>query len=105
MIEAKMFRQNGLWCGFSFQGHAGAAEAGSDIVCAAVSAVAQFVIATLHETERLPAKTVLQEGDIQFLLQQPQQSVAQSVLQTLGVYLEQLASQYPVYLKIQVVEV
>ena len=37
MISAVLFREDGRFTGFRAGGHSGYAEAGSDIVCAAVS--------------------------------------------------------------------
>ena len=41
MIEARICKQSGEYFSFSVSGHAGYAEAGRDIVCAAVSALTQ----------------------------------------------------------------
>jgi uncharacterized protein YsxB (DUF464 family) len=41
MITAKLFQNNeGVNCGFEIEGHSGYSEEGSDIICAAVSALA-----------------------------------------------------------------
>ena len=39
MIRATIFRKNGSYTGFSSEGHAGYADEGCDIICAAVSAL------------------------------------------------------------------
>ncbi|MCD7743878.1 MAG: ribosomal-processing cysteine protease Prp [Lachnospiraceae bacterium] len=40
MIHMTVWKKGGQYSGFSFEGHAGYAEEGSDVVCAAVSALA-----------------------------------------------------------------
>ena len=42
MIQAKILRRNGRTAGFSVSGHAGYADSGKDIVCAAVSSAVQL---------------------------------------------------------------
>ncbi|MCD8120237.1 MAG: ribosomal-processing cysteine protease Prp [Lachnospiraceae bacterium] len=59
MIRVVFYRNsNGTWKGFSVKGHAGYAEAGKDIVCAAVSAL---VINTLNSLEAFTDDSVLTE--------------------------------------------
>ncbi|HON33386.1 MAG TPA: ribosomal-processing cysteine protease Prp [Synergistales bacterium] len=41
MTEIKSFRRKGTLCGLEIAGHTGYAESGSDIVCAALSTLAQ----------------------------------------------------------------
>ncbi len=50
MIEVKICKHKGYYRSLSFKGHAGYAEAGSDIVCAAVS---MLVINTANAVEGL----------------------------------------------------
>lgn len=50
MIKARIYRDNqGNISGFEISGHAGYAESGSDIICAAVSAVAYTAIGYFSE--------------------------------------------------------
>ncbi|MDO5033616.1 MAG: ribosomal-processing cysteine protease Prp [Eubacteriales bacterium] len=50
MIQASFFYdQAGVLRAFDFSGHAGFADRGFDIVCAAVSAIGQTVIGTMEE--------------------------------------------------------
>ncbi len=49
MIKATIFKRNGSSCGFHIKGHSGYAESGSDIICSAVSAVAQTTLLGLLE--------------------------------------------------------
>ncbi|MBE5921538.1 MAG: ribosomal-processing cysteine protease Prp [Lachnospiraceae bacterium] len=55
MIQVTFYKnQTGEWKGFSIKGHAGYAEYGKDIVCAAVSALA---LNTLNSIEALTEDT------------------------------------------------
>ena len=49
MIKAVFFKENGCLSGFSVSGHAGFAESGSDVVCAAVSSAAELVCNTITD--------------------------------------------------------
>lgn len=50
VIEIRKNKQNGCYTGFSCKGHAGFANAGKDVVCAAISVL---VINTLNALEEL----------------------------------------------------
>lgn len=54
MIQAKFYKKNGEFTGFSISGHAGYARAGKDIVCSAVSSVVQFAVNLLDEFDCKP---------------------------------------------------
>lgn len=49
MIRAGFFRSGEMLTGFEIKGHAGFAENGSDVVCAAVSSAVQLIINLLDE--------------------------------------------------------
>lgn len=50
MTKALFFRDDtGAFAGFSVKGHSGLSSEGSDILCAAISSMAQLVINTLTE--------------------------------------------------------
>ncbi len=48
MTKITFFRSGGVFYGFEEQGHAGYAEAGDDIVCAAISSMTMFLINTIE---------------------------------------------------------
>ncbi len=65
MIKATFFKDSdGGYRGFSLSGHAGYAEAGSDIVCAAVSMLAINTVNSieLFTTDRIIANTDNEKG-------------------------------------------
>ena len=53
MIRIVMLRRNGATLGFECSGHAGYAEAGSDIVCSAVSALTAATANGLTEAAKI----------------------------------------------------
>ena len=48
MTKIVFFRSGGVFYGFEEQGHAGFADAGSDILCAAISSMTMFLINTVE---------------------------------------------------------
>ena len=48
MTKIVFFRSGGVFYGFEEQGHAGFADAGSDVLCAAVSSMTMFLINTIE---------------------------------------------------------
>ena len=48
MTKIVFFRSGGVFYGFEEQGHAGYAEAGDDILCAAISSMTMLVINTIE---------------------------------------------------------
>ena len=48
MTKIVFFRSGGVFYGFEEQGHAGFADAGSDVLCAAISSMTMFLINTIE---------------------------------------------------------
>ena len=87
--------------GFSVSGHSGYAEAGSDIVCAAVSAAVAMAEATVNDICGARAKVRVKEEDARITLTLPascdEEDTVQAVLAGLMLYLSNLQDQYPDY--------
>ena len=85
--------------GFSISGHSGYAEAGQDIVCAAVSAVVTMAEATINDVCGGKAKVRVKEEDARISLTLPatceEEEAIQAVLTGLMVYLCNLRDDYP----------
>lgn len=65
MITVTLYRlPSGFIRRFEASGHAGQNEAGSDIICAAVSAIAQTVIGSLEDLAKLKVTYRLDDGFI-----------------------------------------
>jgi len=63
MIRCEFFMGEARINGFSVSGHSGYAEAGSDIVCAAVSAVVTMAEATINDVCGAKAKVRVKEQE------------------------------------------
>ena len=63
MIRAEFYESDGLMSGFTFSGHAGYAESGSDVVCAAVSSAVQLTANLLEDFDFSPDVNVGNTGD------------------------------------------
>ena len=87
--------------GFDSQGHSGYAEAGEDIVCAAITSAIRLVDATINDVLGLAASVKVKENEALISLRLPgglgptAESTCQAVLTGLMVYLAQLHDEYP----------
>ena len=87
--------------GFDSRGHSGYAEAGSDIVCAAVTSAIRLVEATVNAVLGLAASVKVRAQDASISLRLPggldptAESTCQSLLTGLMVYFAQLHDEYP----------
>ncbi len=90
--------------GFSISGHSGYAEAGADIVCAAISAVTAMVEATVNEVCGAKAKVRVKETDARITLTLPtvcdEEESVQAVLAGMMLYLCNLRDEYPENLEV-----
>ena len=87
--------------GFVVEGHSGYAEEGSDIVCAAISAAVGLTECTINEVMGLNAVVKAKEKSARISLNLPpalneeSESLCQTVLTGLMVYLRSLGEEYP----------
>ena len=87
--------------GFEARGHSGYAEAGEDIVCAAVTSAVRLVEATVNDVLGLAASVKVREQDASISLHLPgglsptAESTCQSLLTGLMVYFSALHDEYP----------
>ena len=87
--------------GFDSQGHSGYAEAGEDIVCAAITSAIRLVDATINDVMGLAASVKVREGETLISLRLPgglaptAESTCQALLTGLMVYFAQLHDEYP----------
>ncbi|HIT32508.1 MAG TPA: ribosomal-processing cysteine protease Prp [Candidatus Enterenecus stercoripullorum] len=93
--------------GFTVEGHSGYAQAGNDIVCAAISAAVGLVECTVNEVLGLaaPVKMRQQEGFLSLKLPgglgNTNEVTCQTLLTGLMVYLESLSEEYPEHLAVR----
>ena len=85
-------------------GHSGYAEAGTDIVCAAISAAVGLAEVTINDVCGAKAKVRVKEQDARVTLMLPasceEEDTIQAVLAGLMVYLVDLREQYPDYIEV-----
>ena len=87
--------------GFDSHGHSGYAEAGSDIVCASITAVITLVEATVNDVMGLAAAVKISEKNAKISFRLPgglsptAESTCQTLLAGMMVYLSQLHEDYP----------
>ena len=87
--------------GFEARGHSGYAEAGEDIVCAAVTSAVRLVETTVNDVLGLAASVKVRESDASISLRLPgslgqtAESTCQALLTGMMVYFAQLHDEYP----------
>lgn len=64
MTTASFYKKNGKFHKFSISGHSGYAEEGSDIVCAAVSAMAFMTVNNITSGFSLPAEVSVDDKTV-----------------------------------------
>ena len=104
MTKCEFRMEEGRIAGFSVSGHSGYAEAGQDIVCAAVSAVVGMAESTINDVCGAKAKVRVKEEDARVTLTLPavcdEEESVQAVLAGLLLYLCNLRDEYPDYIEV-----
>lgn len=104
MTRVNVFRKNARIVGFEVTGHTGYAEAGSDIVCSAVSALTQTAAAGVSEYLSIDCVTETDDGRLKFELghsiSDNECAKAEIILETMVLGLKSIADGYGKYLKI-----
>ena len=97
MTRCEFFTEDDRITGFSVSGHSGYAESGSDIVCAAISAVVSMAEATINDVCGAKAKVRVKEEDARVTLTLPtscdEEETVQAVLSGLLLTLLNLRSE------------
>ena len=104
MTRCEFFTENDRITGFSISGHSGYAEAGSDIVCAAISAVVTMAEATINDVCGAKAKVRVKEEDARITLTLPtscdEEDAVQAVLAGMILTLCSMRDDYPDYIEV-----
>ena len=104
MTKCEFFTEGDRITGFTVSGHSGYAEAGQDIVCAAISAVVAMVEATVNDVCGAKAKVRVKEDDARITLTLPtscdEEESVQAVLAGMLLYLCSLRDDYPDYIEV-----
>lgn len=105
MIIVSVYRENGMINGYVVKGHAGYKPRGEDIVCAAVSMLAQTTLLGLNRFvgEELNY-TIDDNGIIKCMLSdelgEKEQTQAQAILETMIIGLKNLQKNYSRYIRV-----
>ena len=104
MTRCEFFTEGDRITGFSVSGHSGYAEAGQDVVRAAITAVVTMAEATINDVCGAKAKVRVKEEDARISLTLPtscdEEESVQAVLAGLLLYLCNLRDEYPDYIEV-----
>ena len=99
MTKCEFFTEGDRITGFSISGHSGYAENGSDIVCAAISAVVTMAEATINDVCGAKAKVRVKDADARISLTLPascdEEDSVQAVLAGMMLTLCSMRDDYP----------
>ena len=102
MIRIKIIRADGCVLGFECKGHAGYAEEGYDIICAAASTLTITCANALESVAGVLADAKAEEGHMKVLIGKDQASHdTQVIFRTILQGLRDLADGYPEYLQLK----
>ena len=104
MTRCEFFTEDDRITGFSISGHSGYAEAGQDIICAAISAVVTMAEATINEVCGAKAKVRVKEEDARVTLTLPascdEEDAVQAVLAGMLLTLAGMRDDYPDFIEV-----
>ena len=104
MTRCEFLTEEDRITGFSVSGHSGYAESGSDIVCAAISAIVSMAEATINEVCGAKAKVRVKDEDARVTLTLPascdEEEAVQAVLAGMLLTLCSLRDDYPDYIEV-----
>ena len=105
MIHAEFETIQGCFCAVRIDGHAGFADAGQDIVCAAVSSAVQYATLLITEIFHERDEETADGNVISVRLSAPQKGHSAGVLKGLCEHLQLVSEDYPNTIEITVTEV
>ena len=104
MTRCEFFTEDDRITGFSVSGHSGYAEAGAEIICAAISAVVTMAEATINDVCGAKAKVRVKDADARVTLTLPascdEEESVQAVLAGMMLTLCSLRDDYPDYIEV-----
>ncbi len=104
MTKCEFFTEDDRITGFSVSGHSGYAEAGQDIVCAAISAIVTMAEATINDVCGAKAKVRVKEEGARVTLTLPaacdEEESVQAVLAGMLLTLCNMRDEYPDFIEV-----
>ncbi|SHJ51875.1 ribosomal-processing cysteine protease Prp [Tepidibacter formicigenes] len=110
MIKVVIKRNSkGKIVGFSINGHAGFAKHGEDIVCAAVSVLAQTAVIGIHDYAKVNCQFNIDDGKLECKIpcdiSNEKRVQTDAILETMALGLKNIKEGYSSYIKIKEEEV
>jgi uncharacterized protein YsxB (DUF464 family) len=106
MIRVVFFSKADRITGFHLSGHAGYAESGEDIVCAAVSSAAYMTANTVTEILHLAPEISVDNGEMRLMLKDMTEADrAADLMSGFRLHMEELREQYPDFINVTITEV
>ncbi len=106
MTVLRIYRKDKLYTGFECVGHSDYADAGSDIVCAAISTAVQFCVNCAQKIDAVPVQLTVDEEQplIRCIAQKPSECFSKhiEILVELG---QSIATDYAMYFNLEILEV
>ena len=104
MTKCEFFTEDDRITGFSVSGHSGYAEAGADVICAAISAIVTMAEATINDVCGAKAKVRVKEEDARITLTLPaacdEEESVQAVLAGMLLTLCNMRDEYPDFIEV-----
>ncbi len=101
MTSVQFRRSRGRLVGFTCQGHSGYADAGADIVCAAVTSAVRLAECTINDVLKAGAEVTVEDSAAQITLtlspSGPNRAEAEKILEGLSLYIRELSAENPDY--------
>lgn len=103
MIQADFYQKKGNPFRFRISGHSGYAEAGNDVVCAAVSSAVQLTVNMLFVFDCEPKASAVNNAVVCEVCENT--SASERILRQLMLHLESVSAEFPKTIKITISEV
>ena len=104
MIKAEFYQSENQFCGFRVTGHAGFAESGQDIVCAAVTSACMLAANIITDGFHIRAEASAENNVRLCIADKPDEKV-HAVMDMLFQQLEMIRGEYPHTIRISFSEV
>lgn len=95
MTAVTLLLRGGELVGFDIAGHTGFAQAGQDILCAAISSAAYLTANTITDVVGAKAETAVSDGRMKILVSARDEEKCRDILKGFELHIRQLCQQYP----------
>lgn len=103
MIIVEFFKgSESVTAGFCVKGHSGLSEAGTDIVCAAVSSAVYLTVNTITDVLKLNPEVEVRDGFLRLVFRTKNEALkAKTLTEGLELHLKSLEEDYPKNVKVK----